>query len=209
MVGELEGDRRRGVSVERLGEPEVENLDGTIPADFDVGRLQVAMDDALVVSGFQALSDLAGDGQRFVERDGAASQTLGQVLAVDILEYQGYRVIRLFEAVDSGDVRMVERGKNLRFAPEAGHSFGVLRNGCRQDLDSGVAVQPRVARAVHLAHSAFTKRADHLIGADSRADREAHVFIRPVMCGGRLYADVKARKRARARQTRFVMRVSR
>ena len=92
---------------------------------------------------------------------------------------------------------MVERGKNLRLAPEAGHSFGVLRNGRRQDLDSSVAVQPRVACAVHLAHSAFTKRADHLIGADSRADREAHVFIRPVMCGGRLYADVKSRKRAR------------
>ena len=155
------------------------------------------MDDAFVVSGFQALRDLAGDGQRFVERDGAASQTFGQVLAVDILEHQGHRVIRLFETVDSRDVWMVERGENLRFAPEAGHSFGILRNGRRQDLDSGVAVQPRVACAVHLAHSAFTKRADHLIGADSRADREAHVFIRPVMCGGRLYADVKSHKRGR------------
>ena len=27
-----EGDRRRGVGIERLGEPEVQNLDGTIPA---------------------------------------------------------------------------------------------------------------------------------------------------------------------------------
>ncbi len=134
------------------------------------------MDDARVVSGFQPLRDLAGDGQRFVERDGAASQPLGQVFAVYILERQGHRVIRVFEPMNGGDVWMVERGKHLRFAPEAGHPVGILSKGGWQHLDCGVPVQPRIARAVHLTHSALTKRADHLVRTDSRADRKAHVF---------------------------------
>ena len=46
----------------------------TVPsgAHLDVGGFQIAMDDPLLVRGFEGFGDLLRDRQRFVERDGAA-----------------------------------------------------------------------------------------------------------------------------------------
>ena len=65
-------------SLERLREPEVEHLDRAVGPDLDVGRLQIAMDDALLVRGFERLGDLPRDGQRFVERKASARDALGE-----------------------------------------------------------------------------------------------------------------------------------
>ena len=42
-------------------------------------------------------------------------------------------------------------------------------NDGRQDLDRDLAPEPRVARAVHLAHAAGAERRDDLVGAEARA----------------------------------------
>ena len=47
-----------------LARPKSSTLTVPSRADFDVGRLQIAMDDALVVRGFERVGDLAGDRQR-------------------------------------------------------------------------------------------------------------------------------------------------
>ena len=49
------------------GEAEVEDLGDALGGDDDVTGLQVAVDDAFVVRGFQGLGDLPGDLERFVE----------------------------------------------------------------------------------------------------------------------------------------------
>ncbi len=68
-VGEFVGLRaRRRRRVERLRQPEVQHLDDAVVADLDVRRLQIAMDDALLVRRFERVGDLPGDGQRLVER---------------------------------------------------------------------------------------------------------------------------------------------
>ena len=65
-VGELREVRRRRGSrrVHRLGETEVEHLHRAVGADLDVGRLQIAMDDALLVRRLERVGDLARDRQR-------------------------------------------------------------------------------------------------------------------------------------------------
>ena len=57
-----------------------------------------------------------------------------------------------------GDVRMVERREDLRFALEAREPIGIVANDVGQDLDRDVAFQLRVARAIHLAHAAGAER---------------------------------------------------
>ncbi len=61
------GARRSG-GVERLRKTEVEHLHRAVRAHLDVGGLQITMNDALLVRGFQRLRDLLRDGQRFIER---------------------------------------------------------------------------------------------------------------------------------------------
>ena len=58
------------------------------------------------------------------------------------------------EAVDLRDVRMIERREHLRFALEPRQPIGIGRERVRQDLDRDVAIQLRVAGAIHLAHAA-------------------------------------------------------
>ena len=75
----------------------------------------------------------------------------------------------LFEAVDGGDVRMVQRRERLRFALEPREAIGIAGERVRQDLDRDVAIQLRVARAVDLAHAAFADRRDDFVDAEAGA----------------------------------------
>jgi hypothetical protein len=60
-------------------ETEVEDLYRAIRANFDVRGFEVAMNDALLVRGFECLGDLHGNRQRFIERDRAARHALLRV----------------------------------------------------------------------------------------------------------------------------------
>ena len=70
--------------------------------------------------------------------------------------------VSFFEAVDGGDVRMIQRGEDFRFALEPGEPLGIGRDRVGQDLDRDVPLQPRVGGAIDLAHPA---------GADVRGFR--------------------------------------
>ena len=59
------------------------------------------------------------------------------------------------------------RGEHLRFAREAGDAIDVEHEGGGQHLECDVAVQLRVLRAIHLAHSAGAQRADDFVGANT------------------------------------------
>ena len=61
---------RRAGRVHRLGQSEVEHLHHAVGAYFHVRGLQIAMNDALLVRGFERLRDLPRDRQRFVNRNG-------------------------------------------------------------------------------------------------------------------------------------------
>ena len=62
--------------IERFGETEVQHLHHAVGAHLDVGGFQIAMNDPLLVRGFEGFGDLPGDGQRFIERDRAAGDAL-------------------------------------------------------------------------------------------------------------------------------------
>jgi hypothetical protein len=47
-------------------QPEIEDLHRAVRRDLDVRRLQIAMDDALLVCGFKSVDDLPRDGQHLV-----------------------------------------------------------------------------------------------------------------------------------------------
>ena len=66
---------RRARSSDRLREPEVEHLDRAVGPQLDVGRLQIAMDDALLVRRFERLRDLLRDRQGLIERESALARS--------------------------------------------------------------------------------------------------------------------------------------
>ena len=80
----------------------------------------------------------------------------------------------LGDAVDPGNVRMIEGRKDVRLALEAGTPVGVARDRVRQDLESHLPLQLQVAGAIDLAHSARPERCQNLICAKRGAGVERH-----------------------------------
>ena len=84
------------------------------------------MDDAALVRRFEGERNLSGNRQRVGERQRPLSDPIGERRAFDQLQHE--RVCRraakfrrrcVLDAVDRGDVRMIQRSERLRLAPGA------------------------------------------------------------------------------------------
>ena len=83
------------------------------------------MHEALLVRRFERFGDLPRDGERLGERDGPAGDEGGQVMALDELHHERDDAVVLFEAVNVGDVGVVQRRKRLRFTSESRQTIRV------------------------------------------------------------------------------------
>ena len=119
------------------------------------------MDDSLLVGGLERVCHLPRDVECIPDwKAGSlrptARDTLAERLAVDQFKHQcthrraGF-TRPVFDAVDRGDVWMIQCGQDARFAFEARESIRIGRELARQNLDRNVTSQPRIARAVDLA----------------------------------------------------------
>ena len=114
------GSHCRGFGDHRLGQAEVEYFDRAVRPDFYVGRLEIAMDDALLVRGFECVGYLPRDVERVLERDpGGAQGHVSERLAIDQLHDQRVHAATFLDAVNLRDVRMIERREDVRLTLEA------------------------------------------------------------------------------------------
>ena len=74
-------------------------LDGTVVPQLDVGRLQIAVDDALGMRGVERIGKLTRDPQRLAERNGTLRETLSQCGTLNELECQCADPRPLFETI--------------------------------------------------------------------------------------------------------------
>jgi hypothetical protein len=105
------------------------------------------------VGGFERFGNLSGDVESFLDGDGTGGDGLFQGRAGDELHHQS----TFLDAVDDGDVGVVERRQHLRLASEAGEIIRVVGQREWQYLDCDFAVELRISSAPHLAHSAFAE----------------------------------------------------
>ena len=82
--------------------------------------------------------------------------------------------IVFLDGKDGDDVRVVERGDDLGFPPEARQTVGVSRESVGKNLQRNITIQFRVACAVDLAHPAGAEHRDDFIGAEARSGGEGH-----------------------------------
>ena len=160
-------------TVECLGQAKVQHLHGPVRPQLDVGRLQIPVDDALFVRGFQRLRDLLGDRQRLVHRNRSLGDAVSQRRPLDQLQDQRLRAV-LLQAVDACDAGVVQAGQNLRLSLKAGQSVGISRECLGEDLERDLAVELRVGRLVDLAHAALADEGGHPVMGHLGADFQKH-----------------------------------
>ena len=136
----------------------------TVRGYLDVGGLQVAMDDATVVRSFQGSSDLTGCLQGLFDFDTSSPRnTLLKRLSFNKLHGDESLSVEIFEPVDDRYVGVVQGSEELGLALEASQTFGVGGEILGQDLDGDITLELRIARPIHLAHTARTERFEDLV----------------------------------------------
>ncbi len=178
MVGDCDtpGDEAGGSIA--FARPKSSTFTGAVGPHLDVRRFQIAVNDPLLVRRFERLRDLLRDRQRFVDRDRPARDSLREVFALDQFHHESVGSVGLFQTVNGRNVLMVQGGEDFRFPLESGHSFRVGRERFGENLDGDVAIEPRVARAIHLPHAAGPQGGEDLVRAEAGARRESQKGLR-------------------------------
>ena len=127
------------------------------------------MEDALAVRRLERVGNLEREAQHLVHGHRRAHDALLERLAAHELEDEEADAVDLLEAVDRGDVRVVQRCEDVRLARESREPVGVLRECLGQDLEGDLALEARVARAPDLAHASGPERGENLESPEARA----------------------------------------
>ena len=151
----------RGISLRRrikcFGKSKVQHLYRAVVSDVDVGRFEITMNDASLMSCFQCLCYLFGNGQRFIDSNRPLRDPVRQSRSLDQFQHQRPGVVGLLQTVDGCDARMVQAGENLRFALEAGKPIRVRGKRLGQDLQRDLPVELGIGGLPHFAHPTFTE----------------------------------------------------
>ena len=92
--------RAPGAASSALASPKSSTFTMPSGRELDVGRLQVAVDDALLVRGLERLGDLPGDERASSTGIGASSDSVGERRPLDQLHHQRIDAVAFFQPVD-------------------------------------------------------------------------------------------------------------
>ncbi len=156
-----------------LCEPEVHQLCARL-GQHDVRRLQIAMNDALLMRLLQGLCDFCSNLQNLIKRQHAFRQTLSESLAFEILHDQEVGAILRADVVKGTDIRMLERGNGFGLALHALPQFRIRGKMRRQNLDGNGAVEAGVLGTIDFSHAARAEGRLNLVRAEFRAGGQRH-----------------------------------
>ena len=108
------------------------HFDGPVVLDLDVLRLQIAVDDPLLMGSFQGFGDLLGDGEHLVDRDRPLLDAIGQRRPFDQFQDQCLLALGFLQPVDVPDVGMVQRGQDFGFTFKPSEAIRIIREGLGQ-----------------------------------------------------------------------------
>jgi hypothetical protein len=149
--------------VERLRQPEVEEFYLAVRRQLDVGGLEVAVNNALRVRGFECLGYVSKDRERFFNTQGVPRESFAESLARHQLHHQQPRFTYVLQPMDGRYVRVIERGEHARFAFKALEAAFIAGEVRGYELDGNIASEPRIASAIDLAHPALSEEVEHLV----------------------------------------------
>ena len=158
---------------------EVGQFHAALPVDHHVGRLDVAVNNAVLVSDFQCVEQLAHHAHGIGQRELAVDiKVRFEFLAADELHHDVGDIAFFTEVEHLHDVGVVHARDGLRLAHESCRVFfcGIrVERGGENGLDRDDAIEPRIAAFVDDAHRTL---------AENARDLEAAYAFDFLRCGG-------------------------
>ena len=125
------------------------------------------MDDARSVRSVESRRDLDRGRKGLADRKRAVRQPIGERFAIKVLHDEVRRPGLFTDIVQCTDMRMVKLGNRAGLAIETLTELRVRRKRGVQDFDGDGAIEPRVARPVHLSHPTGTDQRQDLVGTET------------------------------------------
>ena len=116
-------------------------------------------------------------GSASFDRNRALRDALRKRRAFDQLHHERVHAVRVLQPVDRGDVRMIQRGEDFRFALKARQAVGVGGERRREDLDRDLTLQLRVGRPIDLPHATHAELRGDFVDAEAGAGREGQAIF--------------------------------
>jgi len=129
------------------------------------------VDHIALVRSVEPIRDLQRDLNGLFPGQSSPHNAIGERRTVDQLENER-DTIRVFNAINRADVRMIQRSEELRLTSKPSETLGISGNRFWEHFDGDVALKLRVTRAVDFAHTAATERSKDLVGAEAGAGDE-------------------------------------
>ena len=165
-----------------LSETEVENLQPAIGRDAQVARLQVAMHDAVLVRGCQALGQLDAKLHNFFLRQRSAGKFCVQRGSGDVLGDQKIQIAFAAELVDGGDAGEIHARQRDRFFAKSLARRRVGKQARGQYLERHVALQLLVAGAIDDPHPSGADLLENAVARDGFADHAGAIVLSRSCC---------------------------
>jgi hypothetical protein len=137
-----------------FGGAEIEDFGAPALGDKNVGRFDVAMDDAFAVGGVQSVGYFDGQVQENVGVERPSADTMLQRGPFEELHGDECLSFLLADVVDCANVGMIQRGGGLGFALKAGQSLRIAGYSLRQKLERDKTSETGVLGFVDDTHSA-------------------------------------------------------
>ena len=157
------GLRQSRVVLECSGDPEVHDLDVTLGGEHDVRRLDVAVDDAVAMGVLERSEDSGDDVEGLVDGECAVFiEDFAQRLTLDVFHDDeghghgratGFDEFLFTRIVDGDDSGVIETGRGLRLALEAGVERGIAGEIGAQKFDGHATPETVVDALMHFCHA--------------------------------------------------------
>ncbi len=156
-----------------LGQPEIQNLCVPALGDKNIGRLDVAMNNALRVRSVECVGNLDAQRQQRIEFHRTVADDMFQRRAVKKLHDDERFAVLLTDVVNGTNIRMVEGRRGPRLAAETFQRLAVLRNIFRKEFQSDKTIEPRVLGFVDNTHPAAAEFFDDAVMRDQLANHSS------------------------------------
>ena len=165
-------------SGDELRQAEVEHLHLAAAREEDVGRLDVAMQDAFGVRGVERVGDLRGDVEQVPQIERPPDSCAIERLALEQLHREVELPVVLVEVVDRADVRVIERRRGARLAAEA--LDRLLGRGVAGGRTLSATWRPSfsVLGAIDDAHAARAELVEDLVVPESLSNQGSSATVR-------------------------------
>src|ERR1035437_9646085 len=155
-----------------LRQPKIENLRLTPIRDEDVGRVEVAVDDAFGVRSVQRIGNFDAQFEHRLDLQRFAIDPVPERLPFQQLHRDEGSPIGLVNLVDRADVRMVQRGRSLGFPLETAEGLRVVGEVVVKELQGDVTTELEVFRLVDYAHPSAAELLNDAVVRDGLVDHE-------------------------------------